>query len=138
MRLELTRKSDLALRALRALHSAATRLKTAPLAAEAGTTASFLPQVMAPLVRSGWVDSEPGPRGGYLLAAPAWRISVLDLIEAVEGPTDAGRCVLRGGPCPEAQCALHEAWAKARDALLMELARTPVVAAPPTTGDDET
>ncbi len=131
MRLELTRRSDLALRALRSLHASARRVKSTTLAADVGTTPAFLPQVMGPLVRHGWVDSEPGPRGGYRLVTVVGDISVLDLIEAVEGVTDTGRCVLRGGVCPAEPCALHDAWAQARAALLRELAATPVVAGPP-------
>ncbi len=116
MRLELTRKSDLALRAVRHLATAGGRVKGEKLAAAVGATPAFLPQVVAPLVREGW---------GYRLVRAPSEISVLDLIEAIEGKTDTGRCVLRGAPCGDALCALHDAWARARTALLSELARTP-------------
>lgn len=130
MRLELTRRSDLALRALQRLHARTGRVKSATLASEVGTTPSFLPQVMGPLVKEGWVDSAPGPRGGYRLVAAPGTISVLDLLEAVEGVPDAGQCVLRDGACTPEPCALHEPWAQARAALLRELSATPVVARP--------
>jgi Rrf2 family protein len=126
MRLEITRKSDLAVRALGAL-ATGRRLKGSHLAEITGTSASFMAQVMAPLVQAGWVHSDPGPTGGYEIAAELAELSVLEVIEAVEGPTDGGRCVLRGGSCPgpgEEHCALHDAWVPARAALMERLAAT--------------
>lgn len=126
MRLELTRKTDLALRAVRVL-AAAERLPGRELAALIGTTAPFIAQVIGPLVRAGLVDSRPGPNGGYALAPEAAAASVLDVIEAVEGPIDHNRCVLIGGPCGTEVCSLHHAWQEARDALEASLRRAPAL-----------
>lgn len=127
MRLEVQRKSDLALRALRALEAAGATLNAQELAERLGSTPQFLPQVMRPLVRAGWVDSESGPHGGYRLAEPLGGRSMLELIELVEGPVDDGRCVLRGGPCDGTEeCALHAAWIEARKALIDRLAELSV------------
>lgn len=129
MRLEVTRKTDLALRALRTLARSAVLRKGGELSDALGTTPAFLSQVVAPLSRAGWVRSVPGPRGGYQATERASDVSVLELIEAVEGPVPADRCVLRGQPCPaEIPCALHDAWVPARDALVDRLAATPVLA----------
>lgn len=126
MRLEITRKADLAVRALCNLLKSG-RLKSSALAEAAGSTPAFMTQVMAPMVRRGWVTSDPGPTGGYELSASLSDLSILDVIEATEGPTVTGQCVLRGGPCPaEEICALHDAWLPARDALMERLAATPV------------
>lgn len=126
MRLEISRKSDLAVRALCRLAGNG-RVKGSDLATSVGATKAFMPHVMTPLVQAGWVSSDPGPHGGYELAADLRDISMLALIEAIEGPTVDGRCVLRGGPCPAIEdCALHEAWVPARDALLDRLAATSV------------
>lgn len=122
MRLELSSRSELALLALRAL-SADERLPRTVVAERISTTPDFLARVMAPLIQRGWVESRPGVAGGYLLGAPLSSITLRDLIEAVEGPIDSGRCVLRGGPCATAdRCALHEPWTRAREALVEELA----------------
>ncbi len=131
MRLEITRKSELALRAARELaHSGGTR-KGEALATAVGTTPAFLAQALTPLVRAGWLRSEPGPRGGYTLVADATLLSVLELIEAVEGPTANARCVLSTGPCAQVQrtapCALHEAWSGAQRSLLAQLAAAPLI-----------
>ena len=128
MRLELSKRTDLAIRALDALCETGPddRVPGAELARITGTSTNYLPQVMAPLVRAQWVESVSGPSGGYVLIERAKTISLLDVIEAVEGPVD-GHCVLRGAPCPvEEPCRLHVPWIRARDALLSELSSTPV------------
>ena len=122
MRLEVTRRSDLAIRALLALHRGADRAKAAALAEEVGTTKGFLTQVMTPLVQQGWVRSEPGPTGGYTAAFDADEVSVLAVIEAIEGPIDTGRCVLEDRACAQAgTCALHRPWSHARGLLVDDL-----------------
>jgi Rrf2 family iron-sulfur cluster assembly transcriptional regulator len=122
MRLEISRRADLAVRALLAIDRAPGRVKSERLAAELETTAGYVPQVLGPLVKRGWVRSDPGPRGGYSVAVALDDVSVLDVIEAVDGPTDVGRCVVADGPCGRApHCALHGAWARARDELTAHL-----------------
>ena len=123
MRLEITRRSDLATRALVELADRGRRTKSGELADAIGTTAGFLSQAMTPLASKGWIRSEPGPSGGYVLVADLADVSVLDVIEAIEGPSDAGRCVLADRPCGDAgPCALHQPWQRARTQLLDELA----------------
>ncbi len=129
MKLSLDQRTDLALRAVRTLHARATRMRGRELAPELGTTTQYLPQVLRPLVRASWIDSEPGPTGGYRLVVDPTEVSLLGLIELMEGPTTPAPCVLRGGACgPRDHCALHDPWQHARDALLAELATTPVAA----------
>ena len=130
MRLELTNKTDLALRAIGHLIDNQDPIAGPVLAGSIGTSTFYLPQVMKPLVSSGWVTATSGRNGGYILEADPDRLSVLDVIEAIEGPTDDERCVLRGAPCPaEEPCALHTSWVGARDALMNELRAASVTAA---------
>ncbi|MGZ4689084.1 MAG: RrF2 family transcriptional regulator [Acidimicrobiia bacterium] len=127
MRLEVTRRSDLAVRALIVLAAARGRVKAKALADELDTTVAYVPQVLNPLVSRGWVRSHPGPTGGYSAAVPLAELNVLDVIEATEGPTITGRCVLENVPCrADAPCALHGAWENARTRLLDALADTTV------------
>lgn len=125
MRLEITRRSDLATRALLELARAGRRSKSSALADAVGTTPGFLSQALSPLVKRGWVQSDPGPSGGYLVTVDPAMLSVLAVIEAVEGPTDTGRCVLEDRACGgDGLCALHVPWSNAREHLLAELAGT--------------
>ena len=127
MRLELTRKTDLAIRAMQTLHEAGSRIPGRNLAKLIGTTTPFVSQVVTPLVQKGWLDSRPGPTGGYGLVTDPTHITILDVVELVEGPIDNGRCVLVGGPCAEAVCSVHDAWVEGRRALREAFAQVPVV-----------
>lgn len=129
MRLEITRQADLAVRALVTLGLTSTRMKSAELAEALDTTAGFIPQVMAPLVRAGWVMSDPGPTGGYHSSIDLDTLSVLEVVEVVDGPTDTGRCVVADKPCDGVSpCALHVAWTRARQELMSVLQAMPLSA----------
>ncbi len=138
MRLAISRRTDLALKALRFL-AGEPRVWTASALAEAvATTPSFINQAMAAFVHAGWVYSSPGPAGGYLYAQPAPPPSLLQVIEAIEGPTPVDACVLREGKrcgliSGEPLCALHEGWLRAREVLLSTLAATSALEEAPAT-----
>jgi Rrf2 family protein len=57
-----------------------------------GVSESYLLKHLQSLTRAGLLESVPGPKGGYRLARPAQEISLLDVVEAVEGTTPAFRC----------------------------------------------
>lgn len=127
MKLQISQRTDLALRALRLLERSGRTMQAPELAEELLSTCHYLPQVLRPLVRARWLIGETGPTGGYRLAAPLGEFSILDVVELIEGPTDNGVCVLRHGPCDgQDECAIHTPWVLARSALLAELARVPV------------
>jgi Rrf2 family protein len=127
MRLQVTRRADLAVKVLVALGGRARRTKANVLADELDTSAAFLAQVLAPLLRQGWVQSDPGPTGGYTLTVDLERLTVLDVIEAVDGVVADGRCVVERRACTaDIPCLLHHHWSVARDALVESLAATTV------------
>ena len=127
----MTRKSDLAVRALRRLADSSDKMKGPAIASLIGCSSAFLSHVLTPLVKAGWIRSEPGPAGGYSLQADLATVSVLAVIEAVEGPTDSGLCVLADHACDaQGHCALHDPWVRARSHLLAELDSTMVADAP--------
>ena len=108
------------------------RVKAPELAELLNTTPAFITQVVGQLVKAGWVRSVPGPTGGYELTAAADGLSALDVIEAVDGPTATGDCVLENRPCQAADsCVLHEAWRAARAVLTRALADVPATRCPP-------
>lgn len=127
MKLEILDRTDLAVRALRLLAD----LEDAPsraLAERLGTSSGFLTQILNPLVQRRLLTSSRGPGGGYRFAVDPSSVSILDVIEVIEGPTDDGRCVLQDAECPRRElCALHDAWVSARRSLTDSLARTPLL-----------
>lgn len=128
----ITRRAGLAVRAVTALTSARSRRKANDLAQELQTTPGFVAHVLNPLVKAGWVRSVPGPAGGYELTAAADGLSALDVVEAVDGPTASGDCVLEDRACLATEaCVLHEAWLAARAVLTRTLEITPAAICDP-------
>ena len=70
------------------------------LAEQFGLSPSYLAKHLNALTAAKVTESVPGPAGGYRLARPAERISLLDIVLAVEGSQPAFRCgeIRRGGP----------------------------------------
>ena len=78
---------------------------------------SYLEQLFGKLRRHELVESVRGPGGGYCLARPTEKISVADIIVAVDEPLDATQC---GGleNCKEdRRCMTHNLWATLNDKL---------------------
>jgi Rrf2 family protein len=127
MRIDLTRRADYAVRAMLDLarQTGTERRSVREIAAAMDIPVRFLPQVMGDLVRAGLVDAQTGRSGGYRLRRPATSISVLDVVEAIEGDSRRQTCVLRGGPCGlDGTCDVHAVFAAAQDGLLAPLAGT--------------
>ena len=120
MRLELTKRGDYAVRAMMALACDDAGLISArTIAADMAIPPRFLPQVMADLVRAGLAEGVTGRSGGYRFAVPAAEISLLTIVEAVEGTSRRETCVLRGGPCGrDGICAVHAAFCAAEEAMI--------------------
>jgi len=124
----LGRKGDYAVRAVLDLarHTDdGRRRKTREIAAATAVPENYLPQILADLVAVGLVASMPGRDGGYTLVRPAPEISLLAVIEAVEGAVELTECVLVNGPCGwDTECAVHRFWSAAQDAFRQQLAAT--------------
>jgi cysteine desulfurase len=128
MRLELTRRADYALRAMLALaQCGGETVSGAAIARTRGISPYFITQVMGDLVRAGLVEARVGRSGGYRLARSAADISVLAVVEAIEGDSRRRSCVLRTAPCrSDEPCAMHEIFTQAQNALIERLSRSTV------------
>jgi Rrf2 family protein len=80
-------------------------LAAARLAEYHGVPPAYLAKHLQALSQAGIVESVPGRRGGYRLARPAGEISVLDVVQAVEGAGPAFRCteIRQRGPAAVAR-----------------------------------
>jgi len=124
MRIELTRKGDYGVRTMLALaRPDAGQMTAARLAEATGVPSSLVPRLMGDLVRAGLVVNRRGRLGGYRIARPPADISLLDVVEAIEGDGRRRTCVLRGGPCRrDGLCEVHDAFFRAQEALFGSLA----------------
>ena len=107
-------------------------LPAAKLAEYHGVPSAYLAKHLQALARGGVLETVKGPRGGYRLARPAAEISVLDVVEAIDGDEPAFRCkeIRRRGPSavPAREyvhpCGIHRAFTRADEAWRAELAST--------------
>jgi Rrf2 family protein len=121
----LGQKADYAIRAVLELGRSGSRRKSREIAAAMAIPETYLPQVLGLLVKAGLVSSTAGPDGGYSLVWDPAEVSVLQVVEATDGPIESKACVLRGGPCRwNDACALHEPWWRAQQALRERLDAT--------------
>ncbi len=90
--LSITTKSPYALSALVELHrqGSSVPVPIAELARRREIPVQFLEQLFATLRRAGVLRSQRGVKGGYSLARPAEEITVLELVELLDGPLGAG------------------------------------------------
>jgi Rrf2 family protein len=96
--MKLTSASVYALRALLHLarHGSGGPVASHTIAAAEGLSERFLLKALAPLVKSGVLRSERRQGGGYCLARPARRTTLLEVVEAVDGPV-RGEAPVVGG-----------------------------------------
>ncbi len=87
----------------------------------------FLTKILQKLTRAAILRSSRGPAGGVMLARAAKDISVLDIVEAIEGPEFMKACVLGLSGCGDKRpCPMHKAWTKERSRIRALFARTPL------------
>lgn len=83
---------------------------------------SYLEQLFGKLRRAGVVSSVRGPGGGYNLAQPAQRVTVADLIAAVDEPLDATHCGGKENCLDDKRCMTHDLWARLNEKMYDYLA----------------
>lgn len=135
MMMELTRKGEYAIRGIVYL---ATRpmdqvCLLSDIAAAVDVPPTFLAKIFQQFSKIGLVKSYRGTGGGFVLGRNPETITLLEVVEAVEGPIVPNRCVIKEGECPrDASCNVHPVWVRVqgqvRDILakvtLLELAAT--------------
>jgi Rrf2 family iron-sulfur cluster assembly transcriptional regulator len=94
-----------------AMHSTHGPATLAGVSERQGISLSYLEQLFGKLRRHGLVASVRGPGGGYRVAAPADKVSVADIIIAVDEPIDATQCGGLENCHDDRRCMTHELWA---------------------------
>jgi Rrf2 family protein len=103
--------------------------------------ASFMAKILRSLVRAGLLASSRGVHGGFSLARPAASTSLLDVVEAVEGPISLASCVPDPTCCPHAStCPAHSVWGRVQEQMcqtLRDVTLEDLVSAPRRHGQSE-
>lgn len=120
-------KTDYALRTMQYLarHPGRQPVAVKAIGEEGGLSIKFLQSMVSRLRKSGLLLATTGPKGGIALARRPEAITLLDIIEAVEGPISLMSCFPHPADCSEAgHCTIVGALLKAQNALLLQLRQT--------------
>ncbi|MGY3616412.1 RrF2 family transcriptional regulator [Bradyrhizobium sp. USDA 10063] len=125
--MRLTLFTDFALRALMRLAGEPTRsFATSEIAAEFGISRNHLAKVVRNLADSGFITTQRGAGGGFMLARPPQAITLGEVVRALESDQALVECFREdGGACVlTPRCRLKGKLAAAREAFLRELDAT--------------
>ncbi len=124
--MQITRQADYAVRAMVYLAQLGPEQKaaTGQIAKEKSIPPSFLAKIVSQLSVAGLLQTSRGARGGVSLAKPAEAISLLDVVEAIDGPILLNDCVGESGNCDfDDNCPLKPVWCDAQKMLLEQLSK---------------
>jgi Rrf2 family protein len=125
--MQITRQADYAVRAV--LHLArvgnAERSATSMIAKEQNIPPSFLAKIISQLSIAGLLHTSRGARGGVTLAREPKEITLLEVVEAIDGPIQLNECVGSNGACTfDDHCPIKSVWCDAQDELVGRLRNT--------------
>ncbi|MGE5221185.1 MAG: RrF2 family transcriptional regulator [Omnitrophica WOR_2 bacterium] len=122
--MQITRQADYALRAVIYLSRLGPeeRAATSQIAQEQKIPPSFLAKIVSQLSVAGLLQTSRGARGGVSLARSPEEITVLDVVEAIDGPILLNECVACGGVCAFGDsCPMKPVWCNTQSELVDRL-----------------
>jgi Rrf2 family protein len=125
--MQITRQADYAIRAVLYISKLGDteRAATSQIAKEQRIPPSFLAKIISQLSIAGLLQTSRGARGGVTLAKPADEITLLDVVEAIDGPIALNECVHDESACSFGEeCPLRPIWCDAQDDLVKRLKAT--------------
>ena len=122
--MQITRQADYAARAI--LHLARIgkdeRVATSHIAKEQNIPPSFLAKIISQLSIAGFLHTARGARGGVTLAREPKDITLLEVVEAIDGPIQLNECVQAIGVCSfEDNCPVRAVWCDTQNELVRRL-----------------
>jgi len=121
--MQITRQADYAIRAVLYLarHNDK-RIATSAIAEEQRIPASFLAKIVSQLSIAGLLRTARGARGGVMLAREAKDITLLEVVEAIDGPIQLNECVGGSDVCAfSPKCSMRSIWCDAQEDLVKRL-----------------
>ncbi|MDO9087148.1 MAG: Rrf2 family transcriptional regulator [Anaerolineaceae bacterium] len=125
--MQITRQADYALRAMLYLAKLDkdVRAATSQIAEEQQIPPSFLAKIISQLSIAGLILTSRGARGGVTLARKPEEISLLDVVEAIDGPISLNVCSHSASACPFGDdCPIQPIWSDAQHELVAKLRST--------------
>ena len=125
--MQITRQADYAVRAVLYLARLGQeqRAATSQIAEDQQIPPSFLAKIVSQLSVAGLLQTSRGARGGVSLARHPDQISLLEVVEAIDGPILLNECVGANGICTFSDdCPMRPVWVDAQTQLVERLKNT--------------
>lgn len=125
--MQITRQADYAVRAMLFLArlEPTQRAATSQIAEVQKIPPSFLAKIISQLSIAGLIHTSRGAHGGVLLSRPASEISLLEVVEAIDGPISLNECTLSPDICEFSDdCPMHKIWCETQAELIVKLRKT--------------
>lgn len=124
--MQITRQADYAVRAIMYLARLGPDEKaaTSKIAEKQDIPLSFLAKIIAQLSVAGLLQTMRGAHGGVTLAKAPGDITLLEVVEAIDGPIQLNQCVEDGYECPVSGCPIRAVWEEIQDDLVHRLRNT--------------
>jgi len=122
--MELTRKGEYAIRGIiyLAQQPPGKMALISEIAEAAEVPQTFLAKIFQSFAKLGIVNSFRGTGGGFVLGRPASRITLREVVEAVEGPIMPTRCLMDSGNCDRGiECLVHPVWRRVQSEVVQIL-----------------
>src|SRR5262249_7572960 len=92
-----------------------------------GIPGHFLAKILQQMAREGFLVSSKGPTGGFRLSRPASDISLLDIVDSIDGVSQYQRCPAGHEKCTDPSlCALQDSSEELRSRIMVYLERTSI------------
>ncbi len=125
--MQITRQADYAVRAVLYLSrlGQGNRAATSQIAEDQHIPPSFLAKIISQLSIAGLLNTSRGARGGVTLARSPEKITLLEVVEAIDGPIRLNECAHSDGMCAFSEdCPLVSIWQDAQSDLVKRLSGT--------------
>lgn len=125
--MQITRQADYAVRAVLYLARLdnTERAATSMVAQKQRIPPSFLAKIISQLSIAGLLHTSRGARGGVTLAREPKDITLLEVIEAIDGPIQLNECIGEDASCAfDGECPLRPVWCEAQKELVARLKAT--------------
>ena len=125
--MQITRQADYAIRAVLYISKLEhnQRAATSQIAKQQHIPPSFLAKIISQLSIAGLLQTSRGARGGVTLARRPEEISMLDVVESIDGPIALNECVTDQNACSFGEdCPMRSIWCDAQEDLVQRLRST--------------
>ena len=108
--MRITQECDYAIRIMVALAGLENGkiLDASAISSEQNIPSRFAVKILRKLVLSKLVSSKKGANGGYMLGRSASQITLLNIVETIDGPIAVNRCIGSDSSCNTAACSVHK------------------------------